>query len=319
MNLPGSPLVEEFGEAFSVRRLLVTGATGFIGWHLCRELVGLGAEVHALARGATTVNVPAGCKVWAVDMADVEALRQAMGVVRPDTVFHLASVVDARQDRGLVLPLLHSNLVAAIHLALVCEELGCGHIVAVGSSEEPVNHEVETAPMSPYAAAKASATVYFRMFHRVFGLPVVILRPFLTYGPRQASRTKLIPYTISMLLRGESPKLGSGRRVCDFIFVADVVRGLLKAGLTDNVFGRTLDLGTGVGTSVREVIELLVGLSGSRARPNFGALPDRLGEHAQVADNAATRRLLGWEPRWSLRKGLAATIEWYRHHPDDLS
>lgn len=317
MNLLGRPLAEEFGQAFEGRRVLVTGATGFIGWHLCTELVALGAEVHALARGAAPTNVPTGCKAWPVDMASVEGLRQAVGAVRPDGVFHLASVVDARQDRGLVLPLLKSNLVAAIHLAIVCEELGCGHIVAVGSSEEPANDEVDTAPTSPYAAAKASATVYFRMFHRVFGLPVVILRPFLTYGPRQASRTKLIPYTIATLLRGESPRLGSGRRVCDFIFVADVVRGLLKAGLTRDACGRTLDLGTGVGTSVREVIELLAELSGSRARPSFDALPDRLGEHAQVADNAATRDVLGWEPVWSLRDGLAETVEWYRQHPDD--
>jgi nucleoside-diphosphate-sugar epimerase len=319
MSEPARPLVEEFADVFSGRRVLVTGATGFIGWHLCHELSVLGAEVHALARTATAASVPAGSKAWAVDMADIEALRQAMHAARPDTVFHLGSVVDARQDVGLVLPLVHSNLVAAIHLALVSQEVGRPRVVAVGSSEEPANDEVEAAPTSPYAAAKASATLYFRMFHRLYGLPVVILRPFVTYGPRQLSTTKLIPYTIATLLRGESPRLASGRRVCDFIFVEDVVRGLLKAGLSRDAFGRTLDLGTGVGTSIREVVELLAELSGSTTALNFGALPDRLGERTQVADVDPARRLLGWTPRWSLREGLGATIGWYRRHPVEAS
>lgn len=306
-------LTEEFGDAFSGRRALVTGATGFIGWHLASALVELGAEVHALARSAQQGSVPVGCKAWGVDLANLEPLRQAFRSVRPDIVYHVASVVDGRQDRDLVLPTLQANLVGAVQLALACDEAGCGHIVAVGSSEERDGEGASAVPASPYAAAKTSASLYFRMFHRLFGLPVVLVRPFMTYGPRQAAR-KLIPYTIAALLRGEAPRLSSGSRVCDFVFVTDVVRGLLRAGLAHDTHGETFDLGTAIGTPVRDVVELVVELSGSAARPVFGAVPDRPGERPLVANGAPARARLGWEPCWSLRDGLTETIAWHREH-----
>jgi nucleoside-diphosphate-sugar epimerase len=149
------------------------------------------------------------------------------------------------------------------------------------------------------------------MFYKVYKLPVVVARPFMTYGPRQEP-TKLVPYTILALLHGENPRLSSGRRVCDFIYVLDVVRGLLKASIQPGLEGQTLDLGTGIRTSVREIVELLVELCGGTGQPIFGALPDRLDERPRIADIDSTQRLLAWEPIWSLRDGLIKTIEWYR-------
>jgi nucleoside-diphosphate-sugar epimerase len=186
--------------------------------------------------------------------------------------------------------------------------MACPRIVVAGSAEEPVGNEV---PASPYAAAKASATLYFRMFHRVYQLPVVIVRPFVAYGPRQAV-TKLIPHAITALLQGKSPELASGRRICDFVFVTDVVRGLCQAGLTDAAVGRTLDLGNGVATTIREAIELVAEMTGTGAKPVFGALPDRVADDLRIADLASTRSVLGWEPKWPLRAGFEATIDWYR-------
>lgn len=297
----------EFGDAFAGRRVLVTGSTGFIGWHLCEALVALGAEVHGLSRTASAENLVRGCQAWAVDLTDIEAVREAVSKVQPQFMFHLAGMVTARQDLNLILPMLQSNLVGTVHLLLTAAETECKRIVIVGSSEE-LTDEV---PTSPYAAAKAAASMYARMFYKVYGLPVVVVRPFMTYGPRQES-TKLVPYTILALLHGENPRLSSGRRVCDFVYVLDVVRGLLKASIQPGLEGQTLDLGTGIGTSVRDMVELLVELCGSTAQPVFGALPDRLDERSQIADIDSTRWLLDWEPMWSLRDGLVETIEWYR-------
>jgi len=302
----------EFGDSFAGRKVLVTGATGFIGWHLCEALVALGAEVHGLSRAACAENLVPGCEAWAVDLTDIEAVRMVVSKIQPQFVYHLAGIVTARQDPSLILPTLQNNLVGSIHLLLATAEIGCERMVVVGSSEEPT----DGAPASPYAAAKVAASMYARMFHRVYRLPVVVVRPFMTYGPRQEP-TKLVPYTLLALLHRENPRLSSGRRVCDFVYVLDVVRGLLKASIQPSLEGQTLDLGTGIGTSVRDMVELLVELCGSAAQPVFGALPDRLDERPQIADIDSTQRLLDWEPMWSLRDGLVETIEWYRGRAGD--
>jgi len=302
----------EFGDTFAEKRVLVTGATGFIGWHLCEALVSLGSEVHGLSCTARAENLVPGCKAWAVDLKDIEAIRAAILKIQPQFVYHLAGIVTAREDLSLVLPTLQNNLVGTVHLMLATAEIGCERMVVVGSSEEPT----DGVPTSPYAAAKAAASMYARMFHKMYRLPVVVVRPFMTYGPRQEP-TKLVPYTIIALLHRENPRLSRGRRVCDFVYVLDVVRGLLKASVQPGLQAQTLDLGTGIGTSVRDMVELLVELCGSTAQPIFGALPDRLDERPQIADIDSTRRLLNWEPMWSLRDGLVETIEWYRVRAGD--
>ena len=306
----------EFGDAFADQRVLVTGATGFIGWHLCEALVALGAEVHGLSRAACAQKLVHGCKPWAVDLTDIEAVRAAVAKIQPQFIYHLAGMVTARQDLNLVLPMLQNNLIGTVHLLLAVAEIGCERTVVVGSSEELAAGAPNHTPTSPYAAAKAAASMYVRMFHKVYSLPVVVVRPFMTYGPGQEP-TKLIPYTILRLLRGENPHLSSGRRVCDFVYVLDVVRGLLKASVQPRLEGETLDLGTGEGTSVRDVVQLLVELSGSAVRPAFGAVPDRIGEQPQGADRDRTRRLLDWEPLWPLRDGLMETVAWNRARVGD--
>lgn len=301
----------EFGDVFSGQRVLVTGATGFIGWHLCEALMALNAEVHGLSRAASAENLVFGCKAWPVNLTDFETVRRTISKVQPKVIYHLASLVTARQDLNLVLPMLQNNLVGAVHLLLATVGAGCERIVIVGSSEEITAGSSGETPTSPYGVAKVAASMYARMFHRVYGLPVVVVRPFMAYGPRQEP-TKLIPYTILSLLRDENPKLSSGKRVCDLVYILDVVRGLLTAGIQPDLEGKTVDLQTGGGTTVQEVAKLLVDLSGSTARPVFGAVPDRIGERPQTPDRDASRRLLEWEPVRSLRDGLMETMTWYR-------
>lgn len=309
-RVSASPLKAEFGEVFAGRRVLVTGATGFIGWNLANELRGLGADVTALSRTASTSSVPEGCSPLAMDLSEPQGLSATLADLRPEIVFHLASLVDGRQQADLVMPMLRANLLGSVHLAQACLDAGVPHLVVAGSSEEPDN-ERDPAPLSPYAAAKAAATLYFRMFHRAYGLPMLVLRPTLTYGPRQGS-TKLIPQALSMLQQGQAPKLATGDRVCDFVFITDVVRGLCHAGTVKDQFGETFDLGTGVGTTVREAIELLARITGTSLAADFAPAGDRVSKDGRIANLEHTRKALGWEPRWSLREGLTATIDSFR-------
>jgi nucleoside-diphosphate-sugar epimerase len=298
----------EFGDAFAGRTVLVTGATGFAGQALCRALVSLGAHVHGLARSAE--ESPPGVIPWSVDLRDAAGVETACSRIAPEYVFHLAAQVTARQELDLVRTMCEHNLLGTMNLLLAIVQGNCQRIVAVGTPEEAADDVRHATVASPYAAAKTAASIYTRMFHRLYHLPVVTVRPFLTYGPRQ-EETKLVPYTILKSLRGESPQLTSGKRLCDFVYVTDVVRGMLKAAIAPGVEGQTFDLGTGTPISIRTAVDWISKLTGSSAPVRFGAIPDRLGEPALIADAETTRLKLGWEPRWTLLVGMTDTIAWY--------
>jgi nucleoside-diphosphate-sugar epimerase len=149
------------------------------------------------------------------------------------------------------------------------------------------------------------------MFHELYQTPVVIVRPFMTYGPGQDIR-KLIPHIMLSLLQEEAPKLSSGQWQADWIYVDDVVDGFLAAAQVPDVEGHTVDLGSGVLVSIRAVVEQIVHLVGSHVEPLFGALPDRPLEQVRVADTASSYAMMGWEPSTPLIEGLKRTLAWYK-------
>ncbi len=295
----------EFGGRLDGRVAMVTGASGFIGRHLCGAMAELGARVHAVDRLQGSCQ---SCVSHTIDLSELAAVRALLDQIRPEFVFHLAGNVNASQDRALVLPMLRDNLLATVHL-LESVPASCRRVVVAGSCEELGAFKTGGAPTSPYAAAKAAAGSYAQMYRLLYGLSCVVVRLFMNYGPGQQS-DKVIPYVISSLLRGQAPLLGSGRRVCDFVYVRDVVRGLLTCAL-ETVPQGLVDLGTGQGTSLREAVELLVSLIGGHAEPRFGAIADRRDETNMVAGAAGTI-LPQWQPLWTLRQGLDLTVQWYR-------
>ncbi len=310
-------LIDSMGLLDAIRgcRILVTGAGGFVGLHLCEALLELGAEVHALSRNAESRGLPNGIKAHSVDLQSLNSVKYCLSHVKPEIVYHLASLVNTRQHLNLVLPTLKNNLVGSVNLFLVLAELTCERLVVVGSSEEPAAGRLGAVANSPYAAAKEAETDYARMFHNIFSLPVVLARPFMSYGPRQPVE-KIIPYVITGLLTGNSPEVGSGKRLCDLIFVQDLIMGLILSGFKQNLTGQAIDLGMGIGNTIQDTVNLISELIDSSVRPKFGAIPDRLYEAPQIANGEETFRLLGYRPHWSLRDGIKSTIDWYRTHPE---
>jgi nucleoside-diphosphate-sugar epimerase len=293
-------------------RVLVTGGTGFLGTHLSRALGALGAEVHTVSR-----RPPAqadGAPSWhAADLAGAAAVGAVFDRTRPDVVFHLTSHGVGSPDLEHVLPTLHGDLVSTINVLTAATRCGT-RVVLAASLEEPLT--TRAVPPSPYAAAKWAGSGYARMFHALYETQVVITRPFMTYGPGQRPH-KLIPHAILSLLRQQSPRLGSGRRMVDWVYVDDVVHGLLLAAAQPGVEGGEFDLGSGELVSVRDVIERLVRLTGTTARPAFGAERDRPFEVERVAELHATFARLGWTARVPLDQGLRQTMEWYRERGFD--
>jgi UDP-glucose 4-epimerase len=294
---------------FSGQKVLVTGASGFLGSHLCRRLIEEGAEIHALSRSARR-NGRDSIRWWQADMTDIAATRRILAETKPAVIFHLAGLVTAAAGLELVLPTLHSLLVSTVNVLTVGAETGCGRVVLAASLTEPIPGHTEATPSSPYAAAKWAGSAYGRMFCKLYGLPVVIVRPFMTYGPGQDNR-KLIPYATLSLLRGESPNLSSGNWEADWVYIDDVIDGLLTAAQVPAIPESTIDLGSGTLVPVRTIVQHLVNLTGSRTAPTFGAIADRPLEQVRVADLRYASKTLGWKPTVPLLEGLERTVDWY--------
>lgn len=289
------------------KTVLVTGATGFIGSHLCAALRSAGAVVHGVGRSALPRPVP-GLTYHRGDLARADTARRIVRRVRPDCVFHLASHVAGSRDVRMVEPTFRDNLCTTVHLMTAALESKVSRIVIAGSLEEPEG----ATPSSPYAAAKGASTAYARMFHALYGLPVVHARVFMVYGPGQRDLNKLVPYTILSLLKGHAPRLSAGARKVDWIYVEDAVRGLMALGRVPGIEGRSFDLGTGVLTPVRDVSLLLSRMIRPDLPPELGALPARAMEQIRRARVKATFKAVGWKPRTPLREGLRKTIAGYK-------
>ena len=295
------------------RRVLVTGAAGFLGRHLCPQLRAAGAEVHAVSRQHRPGHTAAD-RWWTAEVADETAARELVKSVKPDVAIHLAALTHAEPSLDLVLPTFRSALESTVNLLTALTYEGCQRIVLTGSMEEPVGNGAVARPASPYAAAKWAASAYGRMFHALYGTPVVIARLTLTYGPGQARR-KVIPSTILALLRGEQPRVSRGTRAWDVLYVDDAIEALMSLALGRGPDGATVDIGTGQLVTLRAVIERLVTMIAPSIGAAFGDVPERPLTESRAADAAATAATLGWRATTSLEAGLQRTVDWYRAHP----
>ena len=213
--------------------------------------------------------------------------RELVAASGADVIFDLAGEVSGSRDLSKVQSTLRTNLVGGVNILSAGAEIGCQRLILIGSGDEPTGNN---APCSPYAAAKAALTSYAKMFRGLYATPVTIARVFMAYGPDQPDETKIIPYVIASLSQGRRPKLSSGQRQCDWVFIEDVVDALLALATTPAAQGRVMDVGTGVLHTVRHVVDTIIDLMSNAMVPDWGAVADRAGETEDVADVRANSR-----------------------------
>lgn len=310
------------------KQVLVTGADGFIGSHLVERLVADGANVRAFclynSQGSwgwldtASPHVRDAIDVRLGDIRDAGFVAEATAGV--DVAMHLAALIAIPYSYRAPESFVATNITGTLNVLEAARRHGVKRVIVTSTSEVYGTPETlpirETHPLnaqSPYAATKVAADQLALSFHRSFGVPVVILRPFNTYGPRQSTRA-VLPTILAQLLRGAtSIKLGRLDTRRDLTFVGDTVDGFVRAATTAGLDGQTIQLGTGTSPSIREIFEAACRALGKQATVELD--PQRLRPDASEvlvleSDPARARELLGWAPAVSLEDGLRRTADW---------
>lgn len=301
--------------------VLVTGAAGFIGSHLTRRLLSEGARVSAVIEPGVSVpriqDILSRISVREMDLGDSQAVQEAVREVRPRKIFHLAARTNVARGFSQVDASL-DNIRLSLNLIRTLENGVCDAFVCTGTCEEygdnaaPFREDQIPRPVSPYSASKAAITLYCQMFHKTQGLPIVVLRPFLTYGPHE-DPSRFISTAIVATLTGRELPMTGGEQTREFNYVSDIVDGFVRASCSPGAIGEIINIGNGIEYTLKEVVERISSIAGRPVTARFGALPYRPGETWHFyGDNAKAKKLLGWAPRVDLDTGLRTTLEWYR-------
>ncbi|NDJ59844.1 MAG: SDR family NAD(P)-dependent oxidoreductase [Chloroflexi bacterium] len=308
------------------KRVLITGATGFVGANLARRLLSDGHHVHAIARpGYRPWRIQAirgDLRLHVIDMGDEAAVNHCVAAVRPEWVFHLA-VHGAYSSQQAIRTMVQTNIVATINLVEACVQTGVSVIVNTGSSSEygfkdhaPTEDEAID-PNSYYAVTKSAATHYCRYMAQTHNLPIPTLRLYSVYGPYEEP-TRLMPTLIRRGLNGELPPLVNPDVARDYVYTDDVNDAYLLAATQPHPDpGAVYNVGSGVQTTLREVVEVARDVMHISAEPDWGSMANRSWDTSVwVANNAHIKATLGWQPRYTFADGFRAMVDWLRAHRD---
>lgn len=317
-------------------KVLVTGAGGFIGSHLVETLLQAGHSVRAFVRYNSSgkrgwlddfqPSDGGGLETFFGDITDARAVFEAArGCTR---IYHLAALIGIPYSYVAPASYVAVNVTGTLNVLEAARAHGVDRLVVTSTSEvygtalfTPITEEHPLQAQSPYSATKVGADHLALSYHKAFGLPVTVVRPFNTYGPRQSTRA-VIPTIITQALFGDTIQIGSRDPVRDMVFVEDTAKGFLALADSPQCVGTVTNLATGIGVTVGELIDRIQQLAGKqlpviekdeRKRPEASEVFKLLGS-ARLASERAK-----WNPQTSLADGLAKTIDWFRAHTDGSS
>ena len=313
--------------------VVVTGAGGFIGSHLTEMLVRRAKSVRALVRyngrgdrGMLEVVAPDvldNVEVIAGDICDPFAVHKL--VDGADAVFHLAALIAIPYSYVAPASYVAANVTGTLNVLQACRDLGVARLAHTSTSEvygtaqyTPIDEAHPLQGQSPYSASKIAADKLAESYYRSFDLPVVTVRPFNTFGPRQSARA-VIPTIISQALAGQTLKLGSLEPKRDMTFVTDTCEGFCALAECDDALGKEVNLGTGRTDSIGDIVKTVGDILGGELKVEIDPSRIRPGKSEVLvlqSNNDLCRQLAGWEPRFSLEDGLREVVDYIRDNPD---
>lgn len=313
------------------KQVLVTGAGGFIGSHLCEALVQAGAEVTAMIRYSSRSDwgnlellppdYKASLRVVAGNIEDSDFVaRQVKGKA---VVFHLAALIAIPYSYVAPLSYVRTNVEGTLNVLEAARNVGVEKVVHTSTSETygtaiyaPIDEKHPLQGQSPYSASKIGADKIAESYYLSFNLPVATIRPFNTYGPRQSARA-VIPTIISQALSQPQIKLGSLTPVRDLTFVKDTVQGFLKIAEAPASVGEVINIGAGKGVTIGELAQLILGLMNSDkpiVTDEARIRPEKSEVMKLICNAEKAAALVGWQPNYSLERGLTEVIDFITHH-----
>lgn len=316
------------------KKILVTGADGFIGSHLTEELVRRGFEVRAFVMynsfnswgwlDSSPPEIKSSLDVFAGDIRDPHGVKTAMKGC--DAVLHLAALIAIPYSYHSPDTYVDTNVKGTLNVMQAAREIGVGKVVHTSTSEVygtarfvPITEEHPLQGQSPYSASKIGADQMALSFYSSFDTPVVVIRPFNTYGPRQSARA-IIPTVITQIASGlRTLKIGAVHPTRDFNFIKDTVRGFIAALESDQGVGEVINLGSNYEVTIGDTVRLIAEVMGAEIQIETDAVRLRPGKSEVErlwAQNEKARQLLGWTPEYAglegLRRGLAETALWFK-------
>jgi NAD dependent epimerase/dehydratase len=318
--------MEKTDNFWKSKKVLVTGADGFIGSHLVEVLLARGAEVRALSQ-YNSFNYWG----WLEDVPENPNLEILSGDVRDahfcrsicrdmDVVFHLAALIAIPFSYHSPGSYVETNINGTMNMCQAALDNGCGTFIHTSTSEVygtakyvPINELHPIQPQSPYSASKIGADAIAMSFYNAFGLPLIIARPFNTYGPRQSARA-VIPSIITQIISGKQRiDLGDTSPTRDFNFVSDTCNGFLKLAESKETIGKTINIGSNTEISIFDLFQKIKDISGCEVELKLDKQrlrPEKSEVHRLVCDNALIRSITDFKPQVSIDEGLKITFDW---------
>lgn len=306
----------------SKKKVLITGAGGFIPSHVTRRIVNLGADVYVTTKYNSLIDNVRICDLWdkvtviEADLRNQDSLKQ-IAQIRPDVIIHMAAYNHVGDSFTHVAESIESNTLGTANLIEAYD--GYEKFVYTSTSEiygfqdsVPFEETMTPFPISPYSIGKFGGELYARMKHHSKNFPIAVLRPFNTFGPYQSPRA-IIGEMILKCLRGETILSTEGKQTREFNFVENIVDGFMLTVEKEDSIGKVINIGSGQEIAICDLIKKIHELTESKSELKIGALENRPTEIWRMcAANSNAKEILGWEPKISFEEGLVRTIDWFR-------